>query len=114
MIYRPEIIANSRPATYLADAKVELNHRVIQRGYHAHLFHFSITLSQFTLSPYHNWPGLLSVLESFGELKKFMEIDNAIFQDLESFGKMKFSNWLYKSFGFLLGKILKYPKMDIT
>ena len=43
-----------------------------------------------------------------------MENDNAIFQDLENFGKEAFSKWSWKSFGFLFGKILNYPKMDIT
>ena len=28
--------------------------------------------------------------------------------------KRPFSEWSWKSFGFLYGKILKYPKMDIT
>ena len=32
---------------------------------------------------------------------KVMEIDNAVFQDLESFG-------------FLLGLVLKYPEMHVT
>ena len=36
-----------------------------------------------------------------------MKIDNAIFQDLESFGKGRFSKGLLKSFGFLFGKILQ-------
>ena len=44
-----------------------------------------------------------------------MEINNAIFQDLESFGKREvISKWLWNSFGFLLGAILKYPEMDKT
>ena len=43
-----------------------------------------------------------------------MEIDSVIFQVLESFGKERLSNWLWKSFGFLFWKILKYPKMEIT
>ena len=48
-----------------------------------------------------------------------MKIHSAIFQDLESFGKREtksfgFSNWRWKTLGFLLWKILKYPKMDIT
>ena len=42
-----------------------------------------------------------------------MEIKNAIFQDLECFGK-RFLKLLWKSFGFLFGKILKYPIMDKT
>ena len=37
-----------------------------------------------------------------------MEIKNVMFQDLESFGKERgFSEWPWKSFGFLLGKILE-------
>ena len=46
-----------------------------------------------------------------------MKIDNALFQDLESFEKERFfrRGFLeWKSFGFLCGKILKYPEMDIT
>ena len=42
-----------------------------------------------------------------------MEIDIAVFQDMGKFGK-GFSNCLLKNFGVLFGKILKYPKMDIT
>ena len=38
---------------------------------------------------------------------KVMEIKNALFQDLESLERRGFSKWLWKSFGFLLGKILK-------
>ena len=42
------------------------------------------------------------------------EIINAIFQDLKSFGKKRsFSKWLWKGFGFLLGKILLYPKTNL-
>ena len=29
-----------------------------------------------------------------------MELDDAIFQELESFGKGSFSKWLWKTFGF--------------
>ena len=36
-----------------------------------------------------------------------METENAIFQDMESLEKRKFSKWLWKSFGFLFGKVLK-------
>ena len=43
-----------------------------------------------------------------------MEIDIATFQGLESVGKEKFSKWLWKCFGFMFGKIVKYPKMDIS
>ena len=45
---------------------------------------------------------------------KVMEIQNDIFQDLQSFGKRKFSKCPWKSFGFLFGKIQKYPKMDVA
>ena len=42
-----------------------------------------------------------------------MEVDNAIFQGLGSCEKREvFSNWLWNSFGFLFGEILKYPEMD--
>ena len=40
-------------------------------------------------------------------LWKVMEIENVTFQELESFGKERFSKWLWKSFGFLFVKILK-------
>ena len=40
-----------------------------------------------------------------------MEIDNAIFQDLESCGKGKFFKMAMESFGFFFGKIQKCPKM---
>ena len=44
-----------------------------------------------------------------------MEIDNAFFQDLESFGKREvFQKGLWNSFGFLFGKILKHAKIDAT
>jgi len=42
-----------------------------------------------------------------------MEIDKAIFQDLESFGKGRSFKVAMEEFGFLSGKILQYPKMDI-
>ena len=45
---------------------------------------------------------------------KAIEIDNAVFQAWKVLEKRLFSNWLWKSFGVLLGKILKHPKMDIT
>ena len=47
-----------------------------------------------------------------GMFLKVMEIDNAIFQDLESFGKEVFQLW--KSCGILFGNILQYPKLDIA
>jgi len=53
----------------------------------------------------------IRVLGCFGKLWK---IDNVIFQDLDSFGKGGFSKWLWKRFGFFFGKILNYPKMDVT
>ena len=37
-----------------------------------------------------------------------MESDNAIFQDLESLGKEKFSKTAMEKFRFLFGKTLKY------
>ena len=44
-----------------------------------------------------------------------MEIDYAVFQDLECFGKREvISKWLWKGFRFLAGEVLKYPEMDIT
>ena len=45
-----------------------------------------------------------------------MEIDNKIFQGLESFGKREaISKWPWKGFGFWFGAIIKkYPEMDIT
>ena len=42
-----------------------------------------------------------------------MEIDHAIFQDLESFGKRGFQIG-YEKIWSLFGKILKYPKIDTT
>ena len=42
----------------------------------------------------------------FWKFWKVMEIDDAIFQDLESFGEESV-------FGFLFRKILKYPKINI-
>ena len=47
---------------------------------------------------------LSMVCTSFGNFWKVVETDSAIFQDLESFGKGRFSNWIQKSFGCLLGK----------
>ena len=40
-----------------------------------------------------------------------MEIDNAIFQGLESFRKERLFNMAIKSIEFLFGEILKHPKM---
>ena len=40
------------------------------------------------------------------EFWKIMGIYNAIFQDLEGFSK-----WLWKSYGFLFGAVLKYPDL---
>jgi len=42
-----------------------------------------------------------------------MEIDNAILQGLENFGKRMCSKMAMEKFGFLFGKILKY-KMELT
>jgi len=46
------------------------------------------------------------VRTSIGNFWKVMEIDNAFFQDMESFGKKGFLNKLWKSFGFLSRKSL--------
>ena len=43
-----------------------------------------------------------------------MKIDNAIFQDLESFGKGRFFKMVMEKFGFVFGEFLEYPKMDIS
>ena len=46
------------------------------------------------------------------EFWKIMGIYNAIFRDLESFGRREaFSKWLRKSFGFLFGAVLKCPDL---
>ena len=42
-----------------------------------------------------------------------MGVDD-IFQDMENFGKGRFSKWLWKCFGFAFGELLKYPQMDTT
>ena len=43
-----------------------------------------------------------------------MEIDYAIFQGLESFGKREvISKWLWKSFGLLFCEILEFLEIDI-
>ena len=47
------------------------------------------------------------------EFWNVMEIDYASFQNLESFGKRVYLKRLWRSFGFLLRKILKYPKIDV-
>jgi len=42
-------------------------------------------------------------MQVFGKFWKVMQVDNASFQDQESFGKREvFSKWLWKSFGCLL------------
>ena len=43
-----------------------------------------------------------------------MDIDNAIFQDLESFGKEKFFKMAMEEFLIFVCGILKYAKRDIT
>ena len=44
-----------------------------------------------------------------------MEFDHEKIQDLDSFKKRKFTKiGIWKKFGFLFGKILKYPEIDIT
>ena len=46
---------------------------------------------------------------------KVMEIENAVFQDLESFRKeMIFYNDFGKVLAFCLQKFLTYPKMDVA
>ena len=42
-----------------------------------------------------------------------MEIDNVIFQDLESFGKERFFKMAMEVLDFF-GEILKYPRIDRT
>ena len=42
-----------------------------------------------------------------------MGIDHVIFYDLKVLEKGGFTKWLWKSFGFLFGKILKCPKLDL-
>ena len=42
-----------------------------------------------------------------------MEINNAIFQVLENFGKKRVFKLAMESFGFLHEKMLKYPIIDI-
>ena len=43
-----------------------------------------------------------------------MKIDNAIFRDLESFGKREVFKMAIEKFWILVGAILKYPEMDKT
>ena len=43
-----------------------------------------------------------------------MEIDSAIFQDLESVGNKSLFKMAMEKSGILFGEILKYPEMDIT
>ena len=50
----------------------------------------------------------------FGEFSKVLELDNVNIQDLESFGEEKFFKMAVEKFWVLFGKILKYPKVDIT
>ena len=54
---------------------------------------------------------LAQALEGFGKL---WELITPYSKTWEGFEKGSFSNWLWKSFGFLFGKILQYPKMDIN
>ena len=46
--------------------------------------------------------------------RKVLEIDIAIFQDLQSFVKGTFLEERWKCFRFFFGKILKYRKLDIA
>ena len=55
--------------------------------------------------------GFVRLLESYVKLWKLIMPLSRTWKVLE---KRSFSNWLWKSFGFLFGKILKFPKMDIT
>ena len=51
----------------------------------------------------------------FGKFLEVMEIDNAIFQDLESVGKRKvFQIGSGKVLYLRMGKLAKYAKMDIS
>ena len=56
----------------------------------------------------------INVRTGLGKFWKIMEMDDTVLQDLENFGKEGFSKCPWKSFAFLLGEILRYPKMDIT
>ena len=55
--------------------------------------------------------GSVRVPESFGKLWRAIMLFSRTWKGLEKGG---FSNWAWNSFGFLFGKILKYPKMDVT
>ena len=65
----------------------------------------SVKKRQFVISAHFTCSNNISIkgIETQGpyEYWKVIEIDYAIFQDLESRG---FSNWLWKSFGFCSGK----------
>ena len=51
----------------------------------------------------------------YGTFWKVLEIDNAIFQELESFGKREvFQNVYGKVLDFGCGQFLSYPEVDIT
>ena len=49
------------------------------------------------------------VLYGFGEVWKGLRIDNIIFQDLESFGKERFSNMVMEMFWIFAWKDAKIP-----
>ena len=57
-----------------------------------------------------SYSGFVRVLKRFGVLWKLMMQFSKTWKVLE---KDCFSKWPCESFGFLFGKILKYPKMDI-
>ena len=50
----------------------------------------------------------------FGKFWRATEIDNVIFQNLESFVTEKFFKITMEEFWIFVWKILKYPKTDIT
>ena len=50
----------------------------------------------------------------FGEFSKVLELASLNFQDLRSFGEEKFFKMAVGKFWVLFGKILKYPRIDIT
>ena len=55
------------------------------------------------------------VLTDFGKLLNVMEIENAIFQNLENFGKCKFFYMAMEKFWiYVLGKLSNCLKMDVT
>ena len=39
-----------------------------------------------------------------------VDFDSAIFQDMDSFRKGRFSRWAIECFGFLFWELLEYPK----